>query len=68
MLLPAFKGVDTVANLANVAPGFVNPRGFVMVNDYQQSPVKDNIFSVGVNIAMNHQRHPSLNVRYRAQA
>jgi hypothetical protein len=35
MLLPAFKGVDTVANLANVASGFVNPRGFVMVNEYQ---------------------------------
>jgi len=52
MLLPAFKGVDTVANLANVASGFVNPRGFVMVNEYQQSPVQDNIFSVGVNIAI----------------
>jgi hypothetical protein len=33
-----------------VATGFVNPRGFVMVNEYQQSPVKDNLFSVGVNI------------------
>ncbi len=52
MLLPAFKGVDTVANLANVDSGFVNPRGFVMVNKYQQSPVKDNIFSLGVNIAI----------------
>jgi hypothetical protein len=31
MLLPAFKGVDAVANLADVATGFVNPRGFVMV-------------------------------------
>jgi hypothetical protein len=48
MLLPAFKGVDAVANLADVATGFVNPRGFVMVNEYQQSPVKDNLFSVGV--------------------
>jgi hypothetical protein len=26
MLLPAFKGVDAVANLADVATGFVNPR------------------------------------------
>ncbi|BBB23349.1 sulfide-quinone reductase [Abyssogena phaseoliformis symbiont OG214] len=52
MLLPAFKGVDTVAKLANVDAGFVNPRGFVMVNDYQQSPVKNNIFSIGVNIAI----------------
>lgn len=52
MLLPAFKGVDTVAKLAEVDPGYVNPRGFVMINDYQQSPVKDNIFSLGVNIAI----------------
>jgi len=52
MMLPAFKGVDTVAKLADVDAGFVNPRGFVMVNDYQQSPVKENIFSVGVNIAI----------------
>jgi hypothetical protein len=36
MLLPAFKGVDAVASLADVATGFVNPRGFVMVNEYQQ--------------------------------
>ncbi|MDG2394785.1 FAD/NAD(P)-binding oxidoreductase [Candidatus Thioglobus sp.] len=52
MMLPAFKGVDTVAKLAEVDAGYVNPRGFVMINDYQQSPVKDNIFSVGVNIAI----------------
>jgi sulfide:quinone oxidoreductase len=52
MMLPAFKGVDTVAKLADVDAGYVNPRGFVMINDYQQSPVKDNIFSVGVNIAI----------------
>ncbi|WP_190600392.1 NAD(P)/FAD-dependent oxidoreductase [Candidatus Vesicomyidisocius sp. SY067_SCS001] len=52
MMLPAFKGVDTVAKLADIDAGFVNPRGFVIVNDYQQSPVKDNIFSIGVNIAI----------------
>ncbi len=52
MFLPAFKGVDTIANLANVDAGYVNPRGFVMINDYQQSPVKENIFSLGVNIAI----------------
>ncbi len=52
MLLPAFKGVDTVANLADVDSGFVNPRGFVFVNEYHQSPVKNNIFSLGVNIAI----------------
>lgn len=52
MLLPAFKGVDTVANLADIDSGFVNPRGFVVVNEYQQSPIKGNIFSLGVNIAI----------------
>lgn len=52
MMLPAFKGVDVVANLADVDSGFVNPRGFVMVNDKQQSLIKSNIFSVGVSIAI----------------
>ena len=52
MMLPAFKGVDAVAKLAEVDPGYVNPRGFVMINSYQQSPVKDNIFSLGVNVAI----------------
>lgn len=52
MILPAFKGVDVVADLANVDPGYVNPRGFVMINKYQQSPVKENIFSLGVNVAI----------------
>lgn len=52
MMLPAFRGVDVVANLANINSEYVNPRGFVMVNDYQQSIVKDNIFAIGVNIAI----------------
>lgn len=52
MLLPAFKGVDVVADLANAGEGYVNPRGFVMINEYQQSPVKENIFSLGVNVAI----------------
>ena len=52
MMLPAFKGVDAVAKLAEVDAGYVNPRGFVMINSYQQSPVKDNIFSLGVNVAI----------------
>ncbi|ALE52416.1 pyridine nucleotide-disulfide oxidoreductase [Candidatus Thioglobus autotrophicus] len=52
MLLPAFKGVDAVAKLAEVDAGYVNPRGFVMINSHQQSPVKDNIFSLGVNVAI----------------
>ena len=52
MILPAFKGVDAVAKLAEVDSGYVNPRGFVIINSYQQSPVKDNIFSLGVNFVI----------------
>jgi sulfide:quinone oxidoreductase len=52
MLLPAFKGVDVVADLANAGEGYVNPRGFVMINEFQQSPKKENIFSLGVNVAI----------------
>ncbi|MCH9645202.1 MAG: FAD-dependent oxidoreductase [Proteobacteria bacterium] len=52
MILPAFKGVDAVAKLAEVDSGYVNPRGFVIINSYQQSPIKDNIFSLGVNVAI----------------
>jgi sulfide:quinone oxidoreductase len=52
MMLPAFKGVDTVAALTEAGDGFVNPKGFVMINDYQQSPVKDNIFALGVCVAI----------------
>ena len=49
MILPAFKGVDAVAN---VGDEFVNPRGFVKVNDYQQNPKWKNIYGVGVGIAI----------------
>lgn len=52
MMLPAFKGVDVVQDLANAGEGYVNPRGFVMINEYQQSPVKENIFALGVCVAI----------------
>jgi len=48
MMLPAFKGVDCVANVE----GLCNPRGFVFVDDYQRNPTYKNIFSVGVCIAI----------------
>jgi sulfide:quinone oxidoreductase len=35
MILPAFKGVDAVAN---VGEDLVNPRGFVKVDQYQRNP------------------------------
>ncbi len=48
MMLPAFKGVDCVANVE----GLCNPRGFVQVDDYQRNPTYRNIFSAGVAIAI----------------
>jgi sulfide:quinone oxidoreductase len=48
MMLPAFKGVDAVSNV----DGLCNPRGFVMVDDYQRNPKHPNIYSAGVCIAI----------------
>lgn len=49
MFIPAFKGVDAVAAAGE---DLVNPRGFVKVNKFQQNPKYENIFSVGVCIAI----------------
>jgi len=49
MILPAFKGVDVVAN---VGDDLVNPRGFVKVDEFQRNPKWQNIYSVGVCIAI----------------
>jgi sulfide:quinone oxidoreductase len=48
MLLPAFKGVDAVA----AVEGLCNPRGFVIVDEYQRSPKYPSIYSAGVCIAI----------------
>ena len=48
MMLPGFKGVDPVA----AVEGLCNPRGFVIVDDYQRSPKYPNIFAAGVCIAI----------------
>ncbi|HET8710161.1 MAG TPA: NAD(P)/FAD-dependent oxidoreductase, partial [Spongiibacteraceae bacterium] len=48
MMLPAFKGVDAVA----AVEGLCNPRGFVIVDEYQRSKKYRNIFSAGVCIAI----------------
>jgi sulfide:quinone oxidoreductase len=48
MMLPAFKGVDAVAGVE----GLCNPRGFVLVDEYQRSRKYRNIFSAGVCIAI----------------
>ncbi len=48
MMLPAFKGVECVANVE----GLCNPRGFVFVDDHQRNPTYRNIFGAGVCIAI----------------
>ncbi len=48
MMLPAFKGVDAVSGIE----GLTNPRGFVLVDPYQRNPKFQNVYSVGVCIAI----------------
>ena len=48
MMLPAFKGVDAVANV----PELCNPRGFVIVDELHRNPTYKNIYSAGVCIAI----------------
>ena len=48
MMLPAFKGVDAVAEVE----GLCNPRGFVLIDEYQRNPKYKNIYSTGVCVAI----------------
>lgn len=48
MLLPAFKGVDAVFGIE----GLVNPRGFVTIDEYQRNPRYQNVYAVGVCVAI----------------
>jgi len=48
MLLPAFKGVDAVAGVE----GLCNPRGFVLVDEFQRSPKYKNVYAAGVGVAI----------------
>ena len=48
MMLPAFKGVDAVA----AVPQLCNPRGFVLIDEFQRSKAWRNIFSAGVCVAI----------------
>lgn len=48
MMLPAFKGIDAVANV----DGLCNPRGFVLINENQRNPKYKNIYSAGVCVAI----------------
>ncbi len=48
MILPAFKGINAVQGIE----GLVNPRGFILTNEFQQNPTFSNVFSVGVCVAI----------------
>lgn len=48
MMLPAFKGVDAVAQVE----GLCNPRGFVLIDAHQRSQKYRNIFAAGVCVAI----------------
>ena len=48
MMLPAFKGVEPVAAIADMC----NPRGFVLIDEHQRSKKYRNIFSAGVCVAI----------------
>lgn len=48
MILPAFTGVDAVREVEDM----VNPRGFVLIDDFNRNPAYPNIYAVGVCVAI----------------
>ncbi len=48
MILPAFRGVDAIAGI----DGLCNPRDFILIDDYQRNPKYQNIYAVGVCVAI----------------
>jgi len=52
MILPAFTGIDPLMNIE----GLVNPRGFVLIDDYQRNPRYQNIYALGVCVAIAPQK------------
>lgn len=48
MMLPAFRGVAAVRGIE----GLTNPRGFVLVDEFQRNPTFPNVFAVGVCVAI----------------
>ena len=48
MMLPAFKGIDAVFGIE----GLANPRGFILIDEFQRNPKFKNIFSAGVCVAI----------------
>lgn len=48
MMLPAFTGIDAVRDV----DGLVNPRGFIVIDEYQRNPTHRNIWGIGVAVAI----------------
>lgn len=48
MMLPAFKGIDALFGIE----GLTNPRGFVLIDQYQRNPKYPNIYGIGVCVAI----------------
>ncbi len=48
MMLPAFKGIDAVFGIE----GLTNPRGFISIDAFQRNPKYNNIYAVGVCVAI----------------
>ncbi len=48
MLLPAFRGVPAVYGIE----GLTNPRGFITIDKHQRNPAFQNVFAVGVCVAI----------------
>ena len=48
MMLPAFRGIAAVRGIE----GLTNPRGFIIVDKHQRNPKYQNVFGVGVCIAI----------------
>ncbi len=48
MILPAFRGVDAIAGIE----GLCNPRDFILIDDHQRNPKYENIYAVGVCVAI----------------
>ena len=48
MMLPAFKGIDAVFGIE----GLTNPRGFILIDEFQRNPKFPNVHAVGVCVAI----------------
>jgi sulfide:quinone oxidoreductase len=48
MILPAFRGIPAIRGIE----GLVNPRGFVIIDEYQRNPTYPEVFGIGVAVAI----------------